>query len=87
MIESSQGSVGGFNQALSMRHRENILGQEELFWHTGTAWGIVALASYNPITGNGVVIITTDANNSRDGHGISQIGAEISRLIYDCFSF
>ena len=83
MIESSQGTVGGFNQSLSMRHRENMLGQEELFWHTGTAWGVVALASYNPITGNGIVIITTGANNSRDGHGLSQIGAEISRVIYD----
>lgn len=83
MLEASQGSIGGFNQCLSMRHRTNILGQEELFWHTGTAWGIAALASYNPITGNGIVVLTTGAKSSRDGNGMPSICSEISRLIYE----
>ena len=50
-----------FDQCLILRRQEDLLGREELYYHTGSAYGVYALLSYDPNTGDGVVVLTTGA--------------------------
>ena len=82
LMESPQGRIGGFDQCLPMRRRTNLFGEEEIFYHTGSNFGVFSLASYNPNNGNGVVVLTSGANGVRDSNDIYSICAEISDYIY-----
>ena len=71
-----------FQQCLTLRRKENVYGQEVLYYHTGSAYGVYALASYNPITRNGVVVISSGANRSIDEEGIYGLCASITTEAY-----
>jgi len=83
LIESSHGHVSGFDQGLPIRRRVNLFGEEEIFYHTGSLYGVFSLASYNPTNRNGVVVLTTGTNGVRDANGISVVSAEISDAVYE----
>lgn len=72
----------GFMQCLPMRYCEGIYGQSRLFYHTGNAYGVLSLASYNPDTRCGVVVMTTGAADTRDSYGIYAICGEITQHLY-----
>ena len=82
LIESSQGRTGNFEQCLPLRHRTNLYGEGELFYHTGSNFGVYSLISYNPISGDGVVVLTTGASGQTDTNDIYSICGEISEYIY-----
>ena len=82
VMESSQGRTGGFDQCLPMRRRTNLFGEEVIFYHTGSNFGVFSLASYNPINRNGVVVLTTGAPGTRDSNDIYAICSEISESVY-----
>lgn len=80
---------GSFHQCMPMRYKANLYGESELYYHTGNAYGVLALASYNPSTGDGVVVLTTgmsDVNTSpacsRDAQGIYEICGKLSEYVY-----
>jgi len=82
LMETSQGRTGGFDQCLPLRHRTYIYGQDELLYHTGSNYGVYSLISYNPVTRDGVVVLTTGANGATDEYGIYAVCGEISEYIY-----
>ena len=55
---------------------------EGLFCHTGSAYGVYNCASYDPATGNGVVVLTVGAAGDKDDRGIYKVCAEINEFIY-----
>ena len=59
-----------FDQCLILRHRKNLYGQEELFYHTGSALGVHAVAMYNPLTTQGVVVMTNGSGTGKDENQI-----------------
>lgn len=71
-----------FRQCLTLRQKTNVYGQDTLYYHTGSAYGVYALASYNPDTRNGVVVISSGANRSVDAEGIYGLCASISEEVY-----
>ncbi|MBQ9994110.1 MAG: serine hydrolase [Clostridia bacterium] len=71
-----------FYQCLPLRYRNNLYGRGGLYYHTGNAYGVLSLVSYDPQTGDGVVIITTGANATRDSYGIYAVCGEITEYIY-----
>ncbi len=73
----------GFSQCLALRVRDNIYNQSRLFYHTGNAYGMLALASYNPSTRDGVVVLTTGALQNTDSYGIYSICGLLSRYFYE----
>ena len=79
--EQWQGITSMFNHSLALRWWTNTLGQEELFWHTGGAFGVAALTAFNPINGNGVIVVTTGANLERLDNYIHIICAEIAEVV------
>jgi len=71
-----------FEQCLVLRRQEDIYGQPVLYYHTGSAYGVYSLLSYNPDTGNGVVVLTTGANYHVDGRGLYALCAELTSDLY-----
>ncbi len=53
-----------------------------LFFHTGNAYGTIAMASYDPESGDGVVFIATGADDSTAKNGIYKICDSVTRLMY-----
>ena len=73
---------GAFTQCTPLRYKIDLYGESELYYHTGNAYGVLALASYNPSTKDGVVVITTGASQIRDTQGVYSICSEISEYVY-----
>lgn len=72
-----------FQQCLILRRQEDILGQDVLCYHTGSAYGVYALMSFNPETGNGVVVLTTGAPYSTDEYGLYSLCSDLSEKLYN----
>jgi len=83
LMMESQGRTGGFDQCLPLRRLASCFGEEELYFHTGSNYGVFSLFSYSQASGKGVVVLTTGANGVRDGIGMPMVCAEISKLIYE----
>ena len=73
---------GDTYQALPMRLWKDIYGLDGIFCHTGSAYGVYNCASYDPATGNGVVVLTVGASGDKDDRGIYRVCAEINEFIY-----
>ena len=74
--------AGGFYQGQPLRYRTWAYGQSKLYYHTGSAYGVYNLISYNPVTRAGVVVLTTGASGAKDAYGIYAVCGEISQLLY-----
>ena len=70
-------------QCMPLKHNTDIYNQKELYFHTGSAYGVYSLMSYNPDTKNGVVVITTGASGSQDAYGIYSVCGSISNEVYN----
>ena len=73
---------GTFMQCMPLRYRAGLYGTDGLYYHTGNAYGLLALVSYDKTTKNGVVVISTGATQHRDTQGIYSVCGEISAAIY-----
>lgn len=79
----SRALPGGIYQALPLRLRFEMYGREALYYHTGSAYGVYNFLSYDPLSGDGVVVLTTGADGGKDAYGIYAVCGEISRAVYD----
>ena len=71
-----------FLQCRPLRYQEELYGRDGLYYHTGSAYGQYALLSYDPDTGDGVVVLTSGADGVVDEHGIYAICGEIAQAVY-----
>ena len=69
-------------QCMPLKYNTNIYGEDELYFHTGSAYGVYSLFTYNPNTKNGVVVITSGASGAQDKYGIYAVCGDISNSIY-----
>jgi CubicO group peptidase (beta-lactamase class C family) len=74
---------GGSYQAYPMRYWENLYNRDKIYFHTGSAYGIVNCVSYDPETGDGIVVLTTGASDKSDDYGIYKVCADINSYIYN----
>lgn len=84
-MESLQGTPRGcpFQQALPMKYQTELYGRDGLYYHTGSAYGVYNLMSYDPVAKDGVVVLTTGADGGLDDKGIYAVCGEISQYIYE----
>ena len=73
----------GSYQALALRSQDDIYGRDRLYYHTGSAYGVFNLISYDPDSRDGVVVFTTGASGVKDSRNIYAVGGEISQYIYE----
>ena len=71
-----------FDQCLILRRQEDVLGQEVLYYHTGSAYGVYSLMTYNPETKNGAVVITTGARRNLNEDGMYALCADLTEKLY-----
>lgn len=72
----------GSYQATPMRYWPELYGRKGIFFHTGSAYGVFNAVTYDPVTGDGVVVLTTGASGAKDEYGIYKVCAEINQQIY-----
>lgn len=72
-----------FEQCLILRRQEDVLGQDVLYYHTGSAYGVFSLMSYNPETKNGVVVITTGARRNMNERGMYALCYDLMEILYE----
>lgn len=77
-----QGDTYPFQQCLTLRRQEDIYGQSVLCYHTGSAYGVFNLLSYNPDTGDGVVVLTVGTPRRTDDRGLYALCAQVSEELY-----
>lgn len=73
---------GKFKQCIALRYMSGLYGTNGVYYHTGNAYGVIALASYDPETKNVVVVLTTGASHKRDDNGIYKICSDISDQVF-----
>ena len=71
-----------FDQALTLRYQENMYGREGLYYHTGSAYGVHSVLSYDAKTGDGIVVITTGTPKTKDKYDIYAVCGEICDYFY-----
>ena len=74
--------AGSFEQCLVLRHQKDLMGRSDLYYHTGSAYGVYALLSYDPDSRDGVVVITVGAPRRVDDRGLYALCAEVSERLY-----
>lgn len=78
----SNGEYTPFQQCLVLRRQDGLWGQSQLCYHTGSGYGVYSLMSYNPETGNGVVVITIGAYWNVNEHGLYALCSDLSEALY-----
>ena len=53
-----------FEQCLILRRQEDVLGRDVIYYHTGSAYGVFSLMTYDPEIQDGIVVITTGASRN-----------------------
>ncbi len=82
-IVSASEHGGSFSQCLALRYKAGLYGRSGIYYHTGNAYGVLSLASYDGATRDGVVVITTGCTQGRDAQGIYSVCSIISEYFYD----
>ena len=73
----------GTYQAIALRSQDNLFGRDRIYYHTGSAYGVFNLFSYDPAEKDGVVVLTVGASGVKDNRNIYAICSEISQYIYE----
>ena len=84
-METPLGTVTGgypFEQGLVIRRQYDLYGRPSLWYHTGSAYGVYNFLSYDPATGDGVVVLTTGASGAKDSRDIYAICGQIAQAVY-----
>ncbi len=72
----------GTYQALPLRSQDAIYGRDRLYYHTGSAYGVYNFMSYDPETGDGIVVLSSGASSAKDGNGIYAVCGNIAQYFY-----
>lgn len=73
---------GGYHQALVLRHQNDMYGRKNIFYHTGSAYGMYCAFSYDPDTRDGVVVLTDGASATRDSYTVYAVCGDIMNYLY-----
>lgn len=71
-----------FDQCLVLRHQDDLMGRDSVYYHTGNAYGVYALLSYDPEAGDGVVALSVGAPYQVDDRGLYTLCADLSQRLY-----
>ena len=72
----------GSFQAHPLIYIPDIYGREGVYYHPGTAYGVNSCISYDPQTGDGVVVVSTGASDGADRYELYGECDEINEFMY-----
>lgn len=70
------------SQCLILKHFNGQFEGRNLYYHTGNAYGVLSYASFEPETGDGVVIITTMSNSTAKQNDVYLPCYKLARYCY-----
>lgn len=77
-----QYDTNGFDQCIALRRSTAFINNREVYYHTGSAYGVFTLIVFDPIDASGVVVFSTGATDSKDSNGARKVCSEIASLVY-----
>lgn len=81
-LEYHEGNnIGEYWQCQPLCYQTNMYGQEEFYYHTGSAYGSYNLFGYNPVTKQGIAVLTTGAIGNKDENDVYYICADIAEIL------
>ena len=75
-------SGGTYNQCLVLRQKSNALGRSSIYYHTGSAYGLYSQMTYDPATGDGVVVVSSGTSTTK----IADMNALFATITQDVFA-
>lgn len=81
-MKTPQISRPDFDQCIILRKHSDFYDGRTLYYHTGNATGVLALASFDDETGDGVVVLTNGATGQRDDYGVYAVCGEMTECCY-----
>ena len=72
----------GYYQAFPLDYQPGLYGRTGIYYHNGNAYGAFTCASYDPHTGDGVVVLTNGAYPAKRD-GVYIVCNEINAAVYD----
>ncbi len=69
-------------QCLTLARFPGLYGEEALYYHTGSAYGVYALYTFDDVTKNGVVVVTTGAAGTKDENGLYAVCSQIAAAVH-----
>ena len=79
---TDQEDASPFEQCLVIRRQNDLMGRGTVYYHTGSAYGVHSLLSYDPDSGDGVVVLTVGAPRRVNERGLYALCADISERLY-----
>ena len=74
-------NLDDFWQCQPLCYQSDMYDQGEFYYHTGSAYGVYNLVGYNPSTKQGIAILTTGANGTKDEEDVYCICSDIAKLL------
>lgn len=73
-------------QGYPLDYRKNMYGREGIYYHNGNAYGAFTCASYDPLTGDGVVVLATGSVPSKP-NGVYVVCDDINAAVYPALAY
>lgn len=71
-----------YEQCIGIRKFAGLVGEREMYYHTGTFYGILALMAIDPSDKSGVIVITSGAHPPRDDNTVFRVCNEVLSYCY-----
>ena len=75
-----------YQQGLATRFQEAAFMDEDVYWHTGSAYGVFAQYIYSIEEGRGVVIVTTGATTDREPNGMIKLCNALAEVVWNALN-
>ena len=72
-----------YEQCIGIRKYTDLIGERDMYYHTGTFYGICAVMVIDPSDKSGVVVITSGAHPTRDENTIFSVCNDVVNYCYN----
>ena len=72
-----------YEQSIGIRKYTDLIGDRDMYYHTGSYYGIYALMAIDPNDKSGVIVITSGAHSTREDNTIFEVCNAVLNYCYD----
>lgn len=75
-----------YDQCLVLRYKEDLIGENDLYYHNGNMAGVYSLMCFDPVTGNGMVVISNGSKEPKMVNGVYSVCADLAAIAAELWS-
>lgn len=72
-----------YQQCIGIRKYSGLIGSRDMYYHTGTYYGVLAVMVIDPSDKSGVIVITSGAHPGRDDNTVFTVCNDVLNYCYD----